>query len=90
MITKYGRMIRKLRSDNNVTLLDMANETGYNCAELSGIECGRIKTNLTPDIFQKTKKFFAKRGVKFPVNFRQALLMSSTYEDKTDFCEVCQ
>lgn len=90
MITKYGRMIRKLRSDNNVTLLDMSDAIGYSCSELSGIECGRHNCNLTPVIFNETKKFFSARGINFHVNFRQALLMSSTYENKADFCEACQ
>ncbi len=62
-ITPLGRYIRRLRVENQITLLDMAQALGMNPSELCGIETGDIER---PPFFAcAVSVFFRAQGVKY-------------------------
>ncbi len=54
--TEFGKEIRKLRIDKNMTLLNMANKIGMSIAHLSAVETGR--RNIHPVLVNKLLSVF--------------------------------
>lgn len=46
MLTKFGKITRKIRIDNDVLLKDMANKLNISSAFLSKLETGKSKPNI--------------------------------------------
>lgn len=55
-LTKFGKEIRKLRIDKNMTLADMAKDIEMSVAHISSVELG--KRNTTPKLLNKLLSVF--------------------------------
>lgn len=60
-ITPYGKAVRKLRIEADVTLREMAQELGYTPTYLSAVEIGRKA--LGEKVLQESRRFFERRGI---------------------------
>lgn len=59
--TEYGKLVRKARLDNDITLLDMARSIGVLPSYLCATEIG--ETEVTEDLLKKVEEFFGSRGI---------------------------
>jgi transcriptional regulator with XRE-family HTH domain len=60
-LTPFGKQVRKLRIDADVTLKEMADALGVSSAYLSGVETG--DRPLSENMVQKAVGFFSGRGI---------------------------
>ena len=61
MLTKFGKEVRKLRIDIEMTLREMAAELRVTPAYLSGVETGR--KHIGDQLVRSVIEIFARRGV---------------------------
>ena len=54
--TEYGKLVRKARLDNEITLLEMARSIGVLPSYLCATETG--ETEVSADLLEKVEKFF--------------------------------
>lgn len=59
--TKYGKLVRKARLDNDITMLEMARSIGVLPSLLCATETG--ETQVSADLLEKVEKFFGSRGI---------------------------
>lgn len=60
MITEFGKQLRKLRIDKEITLRGMAEAMDISPSQLSSIETGKRK--ITDDFFSAVVDFFGLKG----------------------------
>lgn len=60
-LTSFGRLVRKLRIELDLTLGEMAKEIGISTAYLSAMETGRRP--VTEDVVASATKFFKRKGI---------------------------
>lgn len=61
-LTEYGKVVRQLRDEVEVSLRQMADEIGYSPTYVSAVEVG--EKGVTDDLVDKVIGFFRKRGKK--------------------------
>ncbi|WP_019594107.1 helix-turn-helix domain-containing protein [Thioalkalivibrio sp. ALM2T] len=61
-LTPFGKKVRHLRIDADVTLKDMADALGVSSAYLSAVEVGRKPASEA--LAEKVARYFRKRGVE--------------------------
>jgi HTH-type transcriptional regulator, competence development regulator len=75
MATPFGKLVRKLRIEHDLTLKNMADEFGFSSAYLSALEMG--DKNVTEDTVNKVSEFF-KLSIQDREKLSQAAIESNS------------